>query len=83
MNNEQTLLQLGFIRFPDWDYKEIGADHYRLDKSDKVFRAYVMHHNPPTYVIIGEVTTPCGIVKRWKDCVSIDSVARFINKSTV
>lgn len=79
MNNEQTLLDLGFVPYSKWDFKETGTKHYRLEKDGKVFRAYVQLYNPPTYVVIGEVTNlEKGLVRRWVDCVSECSVERFI-----
>lgn len=78
MNNTATLIELGFSRFPDWDMPESEQEAYRLDKDGKTFRAHVVTCNPPVYVIIGEVINDKGIVKCWKDCVSKDSVKRFI-----
>lgn len=82
MNNENTLLNLGFTHYPDWDFKETGSKHYRFDYGGKLFRAYVQNSNDPVYVIIGEVVNEGkGLVKRWKDCVSSGSVKRFIEKT--
>lgn len=82
MQNEQTLLKLGFKHHPEWDFEEIGAKHYRKEISGKVFRAYEVNFNGPTsYVSLGEVITPDGKVKRWRDCCSSGSVARKINSS--
>lgn len=79
MNNEETLIALGFIHYPEWDFKEIGTKHYRLERDSLVFRAYVQHNNPPVYVVIGRVINNKGIVERWKDCVTNGAVQRFIN----
>lgn len=37
--DENTLIQLGFSRYPDWDGKETGTNHYRLDINGKTVRA--------------------------------------------
>lgn len=79
MQNEQTLLALGFKHHSDWDFECIGAKNFRLEKSEKVFRAYVVDCNGSDYVSMGEVSTPDGKVKGWRDCCSIGSVARKIN----
>lgn len=80
MNNEQTLLDLGFMHHPDWDFTNNGTKNYRLDTTDGlVFRAYVQLNNPPVYVVIGRIVGSNGIVGRWKDCVSEGSVKRFID----
>jgi hypothetical protein len=80
MNNEQTLSDLGFLPNPEWDFKETETRHYALVTAEGiVFRAYVQHHNPPVYVIIGKVVNSEGHVARWKDCVSDGSVKRFID----
>lgn len=80
MNNEQTLIDLGFQPHPDWDFTDIGVKHFRLQKGDSTFRAFVCDCNPPVYVQIGQVINGAGIVSRWKDCVSPGSVERFVNK---
>jgi hypothetical protein len=81
MNNEQTLLDLGFVHHPDWDWDNCGIKHYRLENDGIVYRAWVEDCNPPIdYVIIGVVShLQKGLVKRWKDCVSEGSVKRFID----
>lgn len=80
MNNEQTLLDLGFQPHKDWDFANTGTKHYRLVTPEGLeFRAYVQLHNPPVYVEIGRVVNDKGHVQRWKDCVSEGSVKRFID----
>lgn len=79
MQNEQTLIELGFSRHPDWDFQETQAKHFRKEVNGKVYRAYVVDCNGPVYVSLGEVITPDGKVTRWQDCCSVGSVARKIN----
>lgn len=78
MQTEQTLIELGFSRHPEWDFEETGARHYRKEVNGKVFRAYEIDCNGPKYVSLGEVSTPDGKVKGWRDCCSLGSVARKI-----
>lgn len=78
MQNEQTLIELGFSRHKDWDSEDGVIQAFRL-VSDKIFRAHVVDCNGPTYVCLGEVVTNDGKVKRWMDCGSAGSVARKIN----
>lgn len=79
MQNEQTLIDLGFKRYPEWDFKSNGQRHYMKVVGNKTFRAYAIECNGPTYVTLGEVISPSGIVTRWMDCCSDGSVQRKIN----
>ena len=80
MNNEQTLINLGFIRYPEWDYKSSGAEHYRLDKEGKTFRAYVNRVcGPPVFIEFGEVVNEKGHCT-FRDCVSEGSVQRKLDE---
>ena len=81
MNNKDTLLALGFDRFPDWDFENSGAEAFRLIKSGFVFRAHVVDCNGPVeYVTLGVVVSEDGKVKKWMDCVSDGSVERKIER---
>ncbi|MBR8535435.1 hypothetical protein KDU71_07670 [Carboxylicivirga sediminis] len=88
MNNESTLLNLGFEPYPDWDFhiKSIPSGqitttpHFRLEKQGKVFRAYVEKNNGPVYVILGVIVKNNNLVDCWRDCCSNGSVERKINK---
>lgn len=83
-NTAQTLLDLGFVRWPAWDYARNGplalTEHYRLETPHGTFRAYEERHNGPLYVRLGKVTNEQGHVELWgwQDCVSAGSVARKI-----
>ena len=77
LNDEAELIRLGFVRHPDWDWVDPPTEHYRLEKNDKIFRAFVCHNNPPIYCQLGVVINEKrGIVDRWRDCVSSGSVER-------
>jgi hypothetical protein len=80
MQNEQTLIELGFDRYPEWDSKDTGTKHYFKVVRGKVFRAYEVTCNGPVYVTMGEVSTLDGKVKRWMDCCSEGSVHRKLLK---
>lgn len=80
MQNVQTLLDLGFERFPEWDYSDPITKHYRKEMNGKVFRAYEVSCNGPVYVMMGEVSTKDGKVKSWMDCCSNGSVERKMEK---
>jgi hypothetical protein len=80
-NTLQTLLDLGFERYPEWDYP--GKDptpQYRLVTPHGTFRAYEERHNGPRYVRLGQVVNEAGQVCAWgwMDCDSPGSVARKI-----
>ena len=89
MQNEQTLLNIGFKHFPSWDFHQKGGGgisefyrkNYRFDKGGKTFRAYVDDTNPPTYVRMGIVSDAnINKVKCWMDCCSSGSVQRKIDR---
>jgi len=81
MQNENTLIELGFYHYPQWDGEFTRTKHYRKETPDgRIFRAAVIKSNGPQYVSIGEVCTPDGKVKRWKDCCSDGSVNRAITE---
>lgn len=83
-NTEQTLLDNGFTRHPEWDYGTPGTrshtPHYRLVTPHGTFRAYEMRDNPPLYVRLGKIVNEAGQVSAWGwlDCVSNGSVARKV-----
>ena len=83
-NTVQTLLDLGFERYPSWDYQRNGplsaTEHYRLVTPHGTFRAYEERHNGPLYVRLAKVLNEAGQVNAWCwwDCVSNGSVARKI-----
>jgi len=74
MNNSATLLALGFVRRPEWDWA--NTEHYCLQHGGAIFRAYVVEGNPPgVYVRLGLVGNEKGAA-HWRDCISEGSVAR-------
>ncbi len=79
MQDEQTLLENGFLHHHEWDWWHIGIKHFRKEINGKVFRAYVIDYNGPVYVSMGEVITSDGMVRRWHDCSSPGSVAMTID----
>ena len=86
MQNEKTLLGLGFEHFSEWDFFQKGvagatefySKNYRLEKDGKIFRAYVFNSNSPdSYIKTGVVSdTDVNKVKRWMDCCSSGSIQR-------
>lgn len=81
MQNEKTLIDLGFVHYPDYDFKEIGVKGYVLSVGQNVWRAYVNDTQLPKYISLGKVVGPSGIVDRWRDCTSVESVFRHLNKA--
>jgi len=47
MVHEITLLRKGFRRYPLWDWKSIGIEHYRLDMPGTIIRAYLSRISGP------------------------------------
>jgi hypothetical protein len=80
MQDENTLISLGFVHYPDWDFEGTKDKNYRKDINKTSFRAYVVDCNGPLYVSMGQVVTKDGKVKNWLDCASFGSVERKINK---
>lgn len=79
MQNEHTLINLGFERHPAWDWDSGSpTPHFRKQVDSCTYRAYVVTCNGPVYVQMGKVTSPDGKVSSWKDCCSEGSVARKI-----
>ena len=58
MNNEQTLISLGFRHYKMWDSSQ--TKHYRLEKEGIIFRAFVVECNGPVYVVLGVVIKANG-----------------------
>ena len=78
MQDKHTLIELGFSRFPDWDFVTTETEHYRLIVDGVTFRAFVEENNGPAYVQIGVAVNNYGHTE-WFDCSSNGSVSRFIN----
>lgn len=84
MQNVNTLIELGFQHYPDWDGKETGDKHYRLDVNGKTVRAVEWGKskgfpNEKTFISAGVVQNDKGVVDRWRDLCSDGSVSRFLN----
>jgi len=84
MQNEKTLIDLGFKHHKEWDSDNVSRKNYRLELNNKEFRAFVYDEsfgfpNKLTFVTIGVVVNN-GKVDRWRDYSSNESVKTFINK---
>jgi hypothetical protein len=84
MQNEKTLLDLGFKHYPEWDSPEINSMHYRLEKDGLIFRAKVWgdnqgYHGSQIFVGMGIIIRDNNIVDRWRDCCSTGSVERKVD----
>ena len=85
MQNEQTLIELGFYHHPEWNNIQTGTKHYRLDYKGLVFRAHIWgkdqgFHGISEFVSLGLVVKHGHIVDYWRDCCSNGSVKRAIDK---
>lgn len=84
LQTEETLIELGFIRNPEWDFEiknNIGkiiniVPHYKLVVNDTMWRAYPQINNGTPYVTIGKVISKNKLVDAWIDCCSKGSVVR-------
>lgn len=85
MQNEKTLIELGFKHYPEWDSEQTGTKDYRLDYNGLVFRAHVWNErqgfpNEKQFVSMGLVVKDGHLVDRYRDCCSNGSVKRKIEK---
>lgn len=81
MQDVNTLIELGFTHFPNWDR---GCKHYRLDIRGKTIRAVEWgaskgFPDEKTFISAGVVVNDKGIVDRWRDLCSNGSVSGFVN----
>lgn len=84
MQNEKTLIELGFKRHPEWDSETTESPNYRLEFKGLIFRAHVWnekqgYRNEHQFVGLGVVIKDTGLVDRWRDCCSNGSVKRKID----
>lgn len=84
MQNEKTLLDLGFRHYPEWDCNETGTREYRLDYKGLIFRAHVWNEkqgypNEKQFVALGIIVRNDRLVDRWRDCCSEGSIKRKID----
>ena len=84
MQNENTLINLGFKHNKDWDSENINTKSYILELNGKVFRAHCYGEQHgfkgiSQFVTIGIITNK-DKVDRWRDCCSNESIKTFINK---
>ena len=75
MQNVNTLTELGFTHFPNWECKETGCKHYRLDVKGKTIRAVEWgaskgFPDEKTFISAGVVVKDKGVVYRWRDLCS-------------
>jgi hypothetical protein len=78
MQNETTLLDLGFTHHPDYDFNHTGCKGYRLELNGKVWRARIEDTLKPIGISLGMVVKKNGVVDRWRDCFSDGSVKKHI-----
>ena len=78
MQNEKTLLELGFTHYADFDFKSTGCKGYIIKVNGTTWRARVEDTLKPTGISLGKVVKPVGIVDRWRDCFSDGSVKKHI-----
>jgi hypothetical protein len=83
MQNEQTLIDIGFTHFPEWDYQETGIKCFVLEINADKWVAHECSTLKPVGVSLGKlvrVKKHCPIVDYWRDCFSNGSVLRHITK---
>lgn len=81
MQNEQTLIDLGFKERPEWHCQATENKTFSLLRDGKTFVAYVNYWENPQYVTLGIFLREKGksfIVDRWRQCCSAGSVERKI-----
>lgn len=86
MQNEKTIIDLGFKRHPEWDIEiknHIGkvvsiTPNYKLTTNKIIWRAKPEVNNGAPYIIMGKVVSDKGLVDRWRDCCSDGSVERKV-----
>jgi hypothetical protein len=72
------ILILGFKEFENWEFKETGTKNYILKTKNKTFRAIYTTCNGLPYFQIGIVINENGIVDRWRDICSNESLNKLI-----
>ena len=80
MVTDNDLILYGFYRFEewDWDFGNTGKiEHYRFEKSGKVFRARIEKCNGPHYVRFGLVSDAKRGITDW---IEAHTVGRFHEK---
>lgn len=85
MQNVDTLLELGFKHYPEWDCTATEDKNYRLVYKGLVFMAHCWdethgYRREHRFVTIGLVTDCGRYVKGWLDCSSTGSVKRKIER---
>lgn len=81
MQNEQTLIDLGFSERPEWYNEATENKIFSLLHDGKTFIAYVNYWETPEYITMGIFVKEKGksfVVDRWRQCCSLGSVARKI-----
>lgn len=82
MQNEKTLIYLGFLEKPEWyDETTESKTFYFLHESGKIFIAHVNYWETPQYVTMGIFLKEKGksfVVDRWRQCCSSGSVKYYL-----
>jgi hypothetical protein len=81
MQNEQTLIDLGFTEKPEWYCAVTENKAFVLSKGDKTFVARVNYWERPQYISMGVFIREKGksfIVDRWRQCCSLGSVKSYL-----
>tara|TARA_R110000850_G_scaffold275070_1_gene413643 strand:- start:173 stop:427 length:255 start_codon:yes stop_codon:yes gene_type:complete len=83
MQDQNTLIKLGFKHNKDWDSKHVDTKSYVLTLNNKTFRAHCYDESQGfkginKFVTIGIITNN-NKVDRWRDMCSEGSINRFIN----
>ena len=76
--NLNDILTVGFKEKKYWEFKETGTKNYVLEKNSKTFRAIYTTCNGIPYFQIGVVLNEKGIVDRWRDICSEESLNKLI-----
>lgn len=72
------IIRLGFKENKEWEFKETGTKNYMLKTNTNTFRAIYTTCNGLPYFQIGVVLNERGIVDRWRDICSKESLNKLI-----
>lgn len=81
MQNEQTLVDLGFIENPEWYCEATENKVFSLSVNGKMFIAFVNYWEQTQYVTMGVFIKEKGnsfVVDRWRQCCSSGSVKSYL-----
>lgn len=82
MVTENDLTLYGFYRFEEWDWTfgDMIIQHYRFEKSGKVFRARIEKNNGPHYVRFGLVSDVKRGITNWIEAHTVKKFHEKISK---